>query len=150
MRRSSLLAATTAACVFAVVPSVAAAQPAPMAAPLIPRALLFGNPVKAGGQISPDGKWLSWTAPSDGVLNIWVAPVSYTAFREYQFEIRNRVAGRGREGSTPRSAPKAARAAGSLGSSARHASCRSVCERAERTIASSSAFGQAATKSAIQ
>ncbi len=25
------------------------------------------------------------------VLNIWVVPVSYTAFREYQFEIRNRV-----------------------------------------------------------
>ena len=26
------------------------------------------------------------------VLNIWIVPVSYTAFREYQFEIRNRVA----------------------------------------------------------
>ena len=26
------------------------------------------------------------------VLNIWVVPVSYTAFREYQFEIRNRMA----------------------------------------------------------
>ena len=26
------------------------------------------------------------------VLNIWVVPVSYTAFREYQFAIRNRVA----------------------------------------------------------
>ena len=26
------------------------------------------------------------------VLNIWVVPRSYTAFREYQFEIRNRVA----------------------------------------------------------
>jgi dipeptidyl aminopeptidase/acylaminoacyl peptidase len=44
--------------------------------PLIERAKLFGNPVKANGQISPDGKWLSWTAPRDGVLNIWVAPVS--------------------------------------------------------------------------
>jgi dipeptidyl aminopeptidase/acylaminoacyl peptidase len=43
--------------------------------PLIERAKLFGNPVKANGQISPDGKWLSWTAPRDGVLNIWVAPV---------------------------------------------------------------------------
>ncbi|NCP15065.1 MAG: S9 family peptidase [Sphingomonadales bacterium] len=46
------------------------------AAPLIPRDALFGNPVRAGGQISPDGKWLSWLAPNDGVLNIWVAPVS--------------------------------------------------------------------------
>ncbi len=43
-------------------------------APLIPRDALFGNPTKAGGQISPDGKWLSWLAPKDGVLNIWLAP----------------------------------------------------------------------------
>src|SRR6476661_3063812 len=42
---------------------------------LIERAKLFGNPVKANGRISPDGKWLSWTAPRDGVLNIYVAPV---------------------------------------------------------------------------
>ena len=45
-------------------------------APLIERTKLFGNPVKANGRISPDGKWLSWTAPRDGVLNIWVAPVA--------------------------------------------------------------------------
>ena len=44
------------------------------AAPLIPRDALFGNPTRAAGQISPDGKWLSWLAPKDGVLNIWVAP----------------------------------------------------------------------------
>ena len=43
--------------------------------PLIERAKLFGNPTKANGRISPDGKWLSWTAPRDGVLNIYVAPV---------------------------------------------------------------------------
>ena len=42
--------------------------------PLIPRAALFGNPTRAQGQISPDGQWLSWLAPKDGVLNIWVAP----------------------------------------------------------------------------
>jgi dipeptidyl aminopeptidase/acylaminoacyl peptidase len=42
--------------------------------PLIERTKLFGNPVKANGRISPDGKWLSWTAPRDGVLNLWVAP----------------------------------------------------------------------------
>ena len=41
---------------------------------LIPRDALFGNPTRAQGQISPDGKWLSWLAPKDGVLNIWVAP----------------------------------------------------------------------------
>ncbi|MEM6584412.1 MAG: prolyl oligopeptidase family serine peptidase, partial [Pseudomonadota bacterium] len=42
--------------------------------PLIPRDHLFGNPTKAGGKLSPDGKWLSWLAPVDGVLNIWIAP----------------------------------------------------------------------------
>ena len=43
--------------------------------PLIERTKLFGNPVKANGRISPDGKWLSFTAPRDGVLNVYVAPV---------------------------------------------------------------------------
>ena len=46
------------------------------AAPLIPREDLFGNPTRASGQISPDGKWLSWRAPKDGVMNVWIAPVS--------------------------------------------------------------------------
>jgi dipeptidyl aminopeptidase/acylaminoacyl peptidase len=59
--------------------TILAAQPAIAAdissVPLIERAKLFGNPVKANGRISPDGKWLSWIAPRDGVLNIWVAPV---------------------------------------------------------------------------
>ena len=44
------------------------------AAPIIPRDALFGNPTRAGGQISPDGTMLSWLAPKDGVLNVWVAP----------------------------------------------------------------------------
>lgn len=44
--------------------------------PLIPRAALFGNPTRAQGLISPDGHWLSWIAPRDGVLNIWLAPAA--------------------------------------------------------------------------
>jgi dipeptidyl aminopeptidase/acylaminoacyl peptidase len=44
--------------------------------PLIPRAKLFGNPTRAFGQISPDGQWLSWLAPKNGVLNVWIAPAS--------------------------------------------------------------------------
>ena len=32
--------------------------------PHIPRAKLFGNPTKAAGRLSPDGKWLSWVAPA--------------------------------------------------------------------------------------
>lgn len=42
---------------------------------LIPRAKIFGNPSRAGGQISPDGKHVSWLAPVDGVMNVWVAPI---------------------------------------------------------------------------
>src|SRR5262245_65502164 len=47
-----------------------------MAQNLIPRAKLFGNPTRAQAQISPDGRWLSWLAPKDGVLNIWLAPAA--------------------------------------------------------------------------
>ena len=46
------------------------------AAPLIARQALFGNPTKSGGRLSPDGKWVSYLAPRDGVLNIWVAPAA--------------------------------------------------------------------------
>ena len=53
--------------------SLAAALPADT--PLIPRAALFGNPVKSGAQLSPDGKWLSWMAPVGGVMNVWVASI---------------------------------------------------------------------------
>jgi dipeptidyl aminopeptidase/acylaminoacyl peptidase len=71
---------TTLAVLFAtsLVPSVyAQSVPAPAATtPLIERAKLFGNPSKVAGSISPDGKWLSWIAPRDGVLNVWVAPVN--------------------------------------------------------------------------
>jgi dipeptidyl aminopeptidase/acylaminoacyl peptidase len=44
-------------------------------APLIPRKALFGNPTRAGGQISPDGRWLAWMAPHEEVMNVWIAPV---------------------------------------------------------------------------
>jgi dipeptidyl aminopeptidase/acylaminoacyl peptidase len=44
--------------------------------PLIERIKLFGNPSKVGAQISPDGQWLSWIAPRDGVMNVWVAPAA--------------------------------------------------------------------------
>jgi len=49
-------------------------MPASNTSPLIPRGDLFGNPTRAAGKISPDGQWLSWLAPKDGVLNIWMAP----------------------------------------------------------------------------
>ena len=46
---------------------------------LIPREVLFGNPDKAAARMSHDGKWLSYLAPVDGVLNIWVAPIDKLA-----------------------------------------------------------------------
>jgi dipeptidyl aminopeptidase/acylaminoacyl peptidase len=42
---------------------------------LIPRNVLFGNPQRAAARISPNGKWLSYLAPVDGILNVWVAPI---------------------------------------------------------------------------
>jgi len=71
MLRSTLVA------LFAVslLPSAfAQTPPAPAGAPLIERAKLFGNPTRTAARISPDGKWLSWIAPRDGVMNVWVAP----------------------------------------------------------------------------
>ncbi|QYF94455.1 S9 family peptidase [Massilia sp. PAMC28688] len=59
-----------------VVPPAIAATAAEPQVPLIERAKFFGNPTKVGARISPDEKWLTWIAPRDGVLNVWVAPVN--------------------------------------------------------------------------
>jgi dipeptidyl aminopeptidase/acylaminoacyl peptidase len=59
--------------------SLAFAQPKPTPAeavagtPVIPRSALFGNPDRAQGRVSPDGKYISFIAPRDGVLNVWLA-----------------------------------------------------------------------------
>ena len=45
---------------------------------LIPREVLFGNPEKASPSISPDGHYLSYLAPDNGVLNVWVRTVGKT------------------------------------------------------------------------
>ena len=42
--------------------------------PLIPRDVLFSDPDRTSVQISPDGRWISFLAPRNGVLNVWVAP----------------------------------------------------------------------------
>jgi len=42
--------------------------------PLIPRTVLFGNPDRAAARLSPDAARLSYLAPVDGVLNVWVGP----------------------------------------------------------------------------
>ncbi len=79
--RPALFAANAvvlAASAFAAAPPPSATAPT-VASPLIPRTVLFGNPIKAAARISPDGRFLSWLAPRAGVMNIWVAPVANLA-----------------------------------------------------------------------
>ncbi len=40
--------------------------------PLLDRDLFFGNPEISGGQLSPDGRYVSFLRPLDDVVNIWV------------------------------------------------------------------------------
>ena len=46
---------------------------------LIRRQVFLGNPDKASPQVSPDGAWLGWLAPVEGVLNVWAAPAEKPA-----------------------------------------------------------------------
>jgi dipeptidyl aminopeptidase/acylaminoacyl peptidase len=60
--------------------------------PLIPRELLFGNPVKSDPQISPDGKHLSYLAPDEkNVLQIWVRSLSQGGDRQITSESKRGV-----------------------------------------------------------
>lgn len=40
--------------------------------PLLDRDLFFGNPEISGGQLSPDGKWISFMKAYKGIMNVWV------------------------------------------------------------------------------
>ena len=42
---------------------------------LVPRNVFFGNPSRIQGRVSPDGTKMSFLAPVDGVLNLWVGPL---------------------------------------------------------------------------
>ena len=66
---------TGAMCALALAASMAATAQAQHDTQLISRDVLFGNPDRASVQISPDGSKLSFLAPVDGVLNVWVGPV---------------------------------------------------------------------------
>ena len=46
---------------------------------LIPRRDLFGDPDKGWVRISPDGTRIAFLAPFNGVLNLWVAPLTAVA-----------------------------------------------------------------------
>lgn len=56
-------------------PERAPAEPGPVAAELIPRAELFGDPARHMGQLSPGGDRVAFLAPRDGVMNLWVMSV---------------------------------------------------------------------------
>ncbi|MBO0693744.1 MAG: PD40 domain-containing protein, partial [Acidimicrobiaceae bacterium] len=61
-----------------------------MTAPLIPRQVLFGNPERISPAVSPDGTRLGWIAPREGVLNVWVAPLSDLSSAEAITDDRDR------------------------------------------------------------
>ncbi len=42
---------------------------------LIPREVVFGNPEKVSPRLSPDGTMMSYRAPVDGVMNVWVGTI---------------------------------------------------------------------------
>ncbi|MBU1626273.1 DPP IV N-terminal domain-containing protein, partial [bacterium] len=42
---------------------------------LIPREVLWGNPDKMSPKISPDGTMISYLAPYNDVLNVWIKTI---------------------------------------------------------------------------
>jgi dipeptidyl aminopeptidase/acylaminoacyl peptidase len=67
----------TLAAALALATAAAAELPA-----LIPREVLFGNPVRELPAISPDGSKLAYLAPDEkGVLQVWVGPLDPEAAR---------------------------------------------------------------------
>ena len=72
MKIRSLLTVVVALAGLTVIADRASAQVAP--GPLLSREVLFGNPSRVGPKLSPDGTQLSFLAPVDGVLNVWVGP----------------------------------------------------------------------------
>lgn len=43
--------------------------------PILDRELFFGNPEITGGQLSPDGKFISFMKEYEGIMNIWVKKI---------------------------------------------------------------------------
>lgn len=70
MKRTLLAAVAASVIGVGLLPPTVAAQ----TTELIPRKMIFGNPSRLMPKVSPDGNWLAWIAPRDGVLNVWVAP----------------------------------------------------------------------------
>lgn len=54
---------------FAFMPNLLAQDP-----PLLDRKLFFGNPEIAAGELSPDGRTISFLKAHQGIMNVWVKP----------------------------------------------------------------------------
>jgi len=79
------LAVLLAACSAPVGPAAAARSTDPP--PLIPRALLLGNPERGRPRLSPDGRRLSWlAADANGVWNVWAQEVGGDSARPVTHE----------------------------------------------------------------
>ena len=76
MKNSFLLSVATLSLGFVAFPVAVAVAQDGNAVPLIEREKLFGNPQKSGAALSPNGKWIAWRAPLDGVMNVFVAPAN--------------------------------------------------------------------------
>ena len=50
-------------------------NPEPAEVPLIDRSIFFDNPEISGGQLSPDGKFISFQKAHNGIMNIWVKKI---------------------------------------------------------------------------
>jgi len=48
---------------------------------LIPKEVLFSNPLKTSPRISPDGKKMSYLAPVNDILNIWVGDIGENNYK---------------------------------------------------------------------
>lgn len=57
---------------FALVANISLLAQSAKETPLIDREVLFGNPEISGGQLSPDGKFISFLKAYNGIMNIWV------------------------------------------------------------------------------
>jgi dipeptidyl aminopeptidase/acylaminoacyl peptidase len=75
--------------------SLLAPVPALQAAPAqqVPLRDFFKNPEQAGHQLSPDGKYLSWVAPYEHRLNVYVRPVAGGAATRLTSETARDIAG---------------------------------------------------------
>jgi dipeptidyl aminopeptidase/acylaminoacyl peptidase len=63
--------------------------------PLLDREVFFGDPEIAGAQLSPDGRYLSFRRPHQGVMNVWVKGIDepFDAARPVTADTRRPITG---------------------------------------------------------